>query len=100
MLSLSLKKLPWVAEFNFQNNVSFRYFSPWNGLPEDPVNGSSHTVLGPYWASEFGLKPASKMDALVCSPRGGRLRVWLEEEEGKVFLAGSAVVTLKGRITV
>ena len=28
-----------------------RYFSPWNGIPEDPVNGSSHTVLGPFFAS-------------------------------------------------
>lgn len=27
-----------------------RYFSPWNGIPEDPVNGSSHTLLAPYWA--------------------------------------------------
>jgi hypothetical protein len=26
-----------------------RYFSPWNGIPEDPVNGSSHTLLAPYW---------------------------------------------------
>ena len=32
-----------------------RYFSPWNGIPEDPVNGSSHTILGPYWAGELGL---------------------------------------------
>lgn len=28
-----------------------RYFSPWNGIPEDPVNGSSHTLLGPYWCT-------------------------------------------------
>lgn len=32
-----------------------RYFSPWNGISEDPVNGSSHTILGPYWANELGV---------------------------------------------
>lgn len=31
-----------------------RYFSPWNGIPEDPVNGSSHTILGPLWADVLG----------------------------------------------
>jgi predicted PhzF superfamily epimerase YddE/YHI9 len=31
-----------------------RYFSPWNGIPEDPVNGSSHTILGPLWADMLG----------------------------------------------
>lgn len=36
-----------------------RYFSPWNGIPEDPVNGSSHTILGPYWAGVLGrMRPA------------------------------------------
>ncbi|KAH7982963.1 hypothetical protein HPB52_008390 [Rhipicephalus sanguineus] len=31
-----------------------RYFSPWNGIPEDPVTGSAHAVLGPYWAAVLG----------------------------------------------
>lgn len=40
-----------------------RYFSPWNGLPEDPVNGSSHTVLAPYWATEVGEESESPLVA-------------------------------------
>lgn len=36
-----------------------RYFSPWNGIPEDPVNGSSHTILAPYWARQAGLLTAA-----------------------------------------
>ena len=31
-----------------------RYFAPWVGIPEDPVTGSAHTVLTPYWSSELG----------------------------------------------
>ena len=46
--------------------VSFysRYFSPWNGILEDPVNGSSHTILGPLWADALAVwGPASPADA-------------------------------------
>jgi len=43
-----------------------RYFAPWNGIPEDPVTGSAHTVLAPYWRTETGLK---NMSARQCSPR-------------------------------
>lgn len=69
-----------------------RYFSPWNGLPEDPVNGSSHTLLAPYWADALGLwkklerkeskeveveVEAAEMTALQLSakPAGGVLRL-------------------------
>lgn len=33
-----------------------RHFAPWYGIPEDPVTGSAHTVLGPYWAEQLGGK--------------------------------------------
>lgn len=33
-----------------------RHFAPWYGIPEDPVTGSAHTVLGPYWSEQLGGK--------------------------------------------
>jgi predicted PhzF superfamily epimerase YddE/YHI9 len=46
-----------------------RYFTPWNGIPEDPVNGSSHTILAPYWARQAGLlKAAAPIDDGTAAP--------------------------------
>ncbi|CAH1237840.1 PBLD [Branchiostoma lanceolatum] len=73
-----------------------RFFSPWYGVPEDPVCGSAHTVLASYWARELG-----KTDFYVrqCSPRGGDLKVRLRED-GRVEVAGKAAVVLKGKIKI
>jgi len=77
-------------EFHFIS----RYFAPWNGIPEDPVTGSAHTVLGPYWSSQLGLQT---MLARQCSPRGGVLEVSLGTG-GRLEVAGEAVVVLEGSI--
>ena len=53
-ISITVKYPSTVPSNNHQNqNIDFasRYFSPWNGISEDPVNGSSHTLLGPYWCN-------------------------------------------------
>ncbi|XP_078572549.1 phenazine biosynthesis-like domain-containing protein isoform X2 [Branchiostoma floridae x Branchiostoma japonicum] len=73
-----------------------RFFSPWYGVPEDPVCGSAHTVLASYWAKELG-----KTDFYVrqCSPRGGDLKVRLRGD-GRVEVAGKATVVLKGKIKI
>ncbi|XP_078703340.1 phenazine biosynthesis-like domain-containing protein isoform X3 [Branchiostoma floridae x Branchiostoma belcheri] len=73
-----------------------RFFSPWYGVPEDPVCGSAHTVLASYWATELG-----KTDFYVrqCSPRGGDLKVRLRED-GRVEVAGKTTVVLKGEIKI
>ena len=47
-----------------------RYFSPWNGIPEDPVNGSSHTNLAPLWSKLLGKV---ELNAKMVSKRGGDL---------------------------
>jgi predicted PhzF superfamily epimerase YddE/YHI9 len=47
-----------------------RYFSPWNGIPEDPVNGSSHTNLAPLWSKILGKV---ELRAKMVSNRGGDL---------------------------
>lgn len=77
------------AEFDFAS----RYFSPWNGIDEDPVNGSSHTILAGFYAQKLGK---TKMKAFMASERTGILGVELLDKEKRVLLQGHAVTTLKG----
>ncbi|XP_061882019.1 phenazine biosynthesis-like domain-containing protein isoform X1 [Entelurus aequoreus] len=73
-----------------------RYFAPWNGIPEDPVTGSAHTVLGSYWSKELGKK---KMLAFQCSSRGGELGLEVKDN-GRINIAGKSVTVLQGTITL
>ncbi|XP_039272804.2 phenazine biosynthesis-like domain-containing protein 1 [Styela clava] len=70
-----------------------RYFAPWNGIPEDPVTGSAHTVLGPYWCKILGQK---NLCARQCSKRGGKLDVLVCDS--RVYISGSAKVIVKGKV--
>ncbi len=72
-----------------------RYFAPRAGIPEDPVTGSTHATLVPYWAERLGK---TRFEARQVSPRGGRLMATLLD--GRVRLEGQAVTFLKGEITV
>ncbi|XP_028999315.1 phenazine biosynthesis-like domain-containing protein 2 [Betta splendens] len=74
----------------------YRNFSPWYGIPEDPVTGSDLTVLGCYWSKELGK---TKMLAYQCSSRGGELGLELRGD-GRVNITGQAVSVLEGTITV
>uniref|UniRef100_A0A8D2ZTA8 Phenazine biosynthesis-like protein domain containing 2 n=1 Tax=Scophthalmus maximus TaxID=52904 RepID=A0A8D2ZTA8_SCOMX len=71
-----------------------RYFAPWNGIPEDPVTGSAHTVLGSYWSEKLGKK---KMLAYQCSGRGGELELEVRDD-GRINIAGQTVTVLQGTI--
>ncbi len=71
-----------------------RYFGPWEGINEDPVTGSAHTVLAPYWGAVLGK---SRFRALQASERTGIIDVRLEAD-GRVELAGVARVILKGEL--
>jgi PhzF family phenazine biosynthesis protein len=62
-----------------------RYFDPGSGIDEDPVTGSAHCCLGPYWAHVLGRETLSAYQA---SPRGGVVGVRVSES--RVFLRGSA----------
>ncbi|KAM8876166.1 phenazine biosynthesis-like domain-containing protein isoform 2-T2 [Synchiropus picturatus] len=73
-----------------------RYFAPWNGIPEDPVTGSAHTVLGSYWSSALGKK---KLLAYQCSSRGGELELEIRDD-GRIYITGRAVTVLQGTITL
>ncbi|MFM9845461.1 MAG: PhzF family phenazine biosynthesis protein [Dongiaceae bacterium] len=72
-----------------------RYFAPHAGIPEDPVTGSAHCALVPYWAHRLGK---TKLHARQISARGGEL--FCEDQGRRVSLAGSAVLYLEGRIRV
>lgn len=72
-----------------------RYFWPANGGDEDPVTGSIHTGLAPYWA---GVLNKQVLFAHQASKRGGVLRC--EVTENRVIVAGRAVHYLEGEITV
>jgi PhzF family phenazine biosynthesis protein len=79
------------------NDVDFvsRFFAPQSGIPEDPVTGSAHTTLTPYWATILGK---SEMNARQLSMRGGRLRCRMMDE--RVHIGGSAVTYLEGHIDI
>jgi predicted PhzF superfamily epimerase YddE/YHI9 len=72
-----------------------RFFAPDAGIPEDPVTGSAHSTLVPYWEGRLGR---SKLHARQISRRGGQL--WCELDGDRVRMAGNAVLYLKGRIAV
>jgi PhzF family phenazine biosynthesis protein len=68
-----------------------RFFAPGVGVDEDPVTGSAHCALGPYWARRLGK---SSFHAYQASPRGGVLDVHVRLD--RVFLSGRANTTLRG----
>lgn len=76
-------------EFDFVS----RFFAPGAGIDEDPVTGSAHCCLAPYWAGRLGK---TEFNAFQASRRGGVLRVCLKGE--RVLLAGQAVTVLRGEL--
>src|SRR5512135_2398994 len=72
-----------------------RFFAPRVGVAEDPVTGSAHTMLTPYWSARLG-KPV--LSAMQLSKRQGRLRCRLAGD--RVEIAGKAVPYLQGTITI
>ncbi len=78
-------------------NVDFvsRFFAPAAGVPEDPVTGSAHCNLIPYWAEKLGK---TQMHAYQLSSRKGEL--WCEHKGDRVLMSGEAVTYLKGEIYI
>jgi PhzF family phenazine biosynthesis protein len=72
-----------------------RYFAPSYGVPEDPVTGSVHCVLGPYWSSHLGK---SVLHARQLSARGGEL--WCEMAGDRIMLRGNAVLTMQSTLMI
>jgi PhzF family phenazine biosynthesis protein len=72
-----------------------RFFAPGAGVPEDPVTGSAHCTLVPYWAERLRK---TELYARQVSARGGEL--WCELAGNRVKIDGRAVLYLRGEITV
>lgn len=72
-----------------------RYFAPSYGVPEDPVTGSAHCALTPYWAEHLGK---THLHARQLSERGGEL--WCEMAADRVVIKGNAVLTLQGTMQI
>ena len=72
-----------------------RFFAPSYGIPEDPVTGSTHCSLAPYWAQRLGK---TRLHARQISERGGEL--WCEVKGERVILKGNAVLTLRGELLI
>jgi PhzF family phenazine biosynthesis protein len=72
-----------------------RFFAPEKGVPEDPVTGSAHCALGPYWQKHLGK---DKFRAYQASPRGGTINVTVNGD--RVLLSGKAITMLSGEINV
>jgi predicted PhzF superfamily epimerase YddE/YHI9 len=70
-----------------------RFFCPAAGIDEDPVTGSAHCVLGPYWAARLG---ETALVGYQASRRGGTVRVRVEGD--RVRLGGQAVTILRGEL--
>jgi PhzF family phenazine biosynthesis protein len=80
---------PGGGEFDFVS----RFFAPGSGIDEDPVTGSAHTALGPYWAGKLGKK---EFTAFQASTRGGVVRVRVDGD--RVILGGQAVTVMTGEL--
>lgn len=74
-----------------------RYFCPKFGINEDPVTGSAHCALAPYWSKKLG-----KFDfvAYQASPRGGIINLHLDEKNQRVLLRGKAIAVMEGSLLV
>jgi PhzF family phenazine biosynthesis protein len=70
-----------------------RYFAPQLGVPEDPVTGSAHCTLGPFWKNRLAK---DQFLAYQASSRGGVVRVRVEGD--RVILGGQAVTVLRGEL--
>lgn len=71
-----------------------RFFAPGIGINEDPVTGSSHCSLGPYWSKKLGKK---ELIAYQASRREGVVKIRIEHE--RVFVGGQAVTIFSGELT-
>lgn len=97
----SLGKIPCrgviVTAPGSQVDFASRFFAPQSGINEDPVTGSAHTTLTPYWVSRLQKNP---LIAKQISQRVGDLHCQLDQEHGRVLISGKAVLYMKGEINL
>ncbi|KAH6559357.1 hypothetical protein KP509_1Z011900 [Ceratopteris richardii] len=93
MLGLSGRGV--IVTSSAESDVDFvsRFFAPKCGINEDPVTGSAHCALGPFWAEKLGK---TTLKAYQASERGGYVEVRVDKCEGRVYLQGSSVLVMAG----
>jgi len=74
-------------------NCASRFFVPKIGVPADPVCGSAHCALAPYWAGKLRKK---RLLAYQASKRGGVLDLRVDDSAGRVILQGTAMINTAG----
>lgn len=91
---LALRKLPYLASVTApgdEQDVASRVFAAYHGIDEDPVTGSAHTALVPFWAERLGRH---RFTALQASKRTGLIDCELKGD--RVILGGHAVTVIEG----
>ncbi|NLP57884.1 PhzF family phenazine biosynthesis protein [Lutibacter sp. B1] len=93
---LSSLEFPGIIVTSQGNEVDFvsRFFAPKIGINEDPVTGSAHTLLIPYWAKKLNK---NKLEAVQLSKRSGYLKCKFLND--RIEMSGQAVTYLKGKLT-
>jgi predicted PhzF superfamily epimerase YddE/YHI9 len=76
-------------------DIVSRAFAPGAGIDEDPVTGSAHAVVAPYWAEKLGR---THFTAFQASARGGYMTCMVEDD--RVILGGKCVTVIEGRFTL
>lgn len=84
-----------VTSTGVESDFVSRFFGPQSGINEDPVTGSAHTTLTPYWAKELGK---TSLSAIQLSARRGYL--WCKLQGKRVAISGKAVTYMQGEIMI
>ena len=84
-----------IADDGADYDIVSRFFGPAVGIDEDPVTGSAHTTLAPFWSAHLGRDRLSYHQA---SARGGELEVAMVGDRVEIF--GQAVTTMRGELLV
>ncbi len=93
IVTAAARGAPWAEGADFCS----RWFAPRIGISEDPVTGSAHCALGPFWAARLGR---NDLVGYQCSARGGKVALRVDTANGRVALLGRCVTTLRGEVMV
>ncbi len=92
-LPFEVKGVSVTSEASGGYDIVSRFFAPWLGIGEDPVTGSLHTILAPYWCMRTGKE---ELRARQASERGGEMALTMDDE--RVYITGEAVTLVEGEL--
>lgn len=90
-LPFEVKGVSVTSEASGGYDIVSRFFAPWLGIDEDPVTGSLHTILTPYWCGKLGKK---ELLAFQASERSGEMNLSMDDE--RVYVTGEAITLVEG----